>query len=550
MSDSSTQRKGRQSELLAPSYIGKVAAVAVVYIVAARAGLQLDAVSGFATLVWPPTGIALAALLLGGYRLWPGVFVGAAIANVWTGAPVVVALGIATGNTLEALLGSYALKRLPGFRLSLDRVMDVLALIVLAAGLSTLVSASIGVASLHLGGIVKSGDVMLTWRLWWLGDAIGALLVAPPILVWATPPRFSPSPARMLEAAALAASVLIVSVVVFIVPVTWHTHAFDYPYAFFPPLIWAAIRFGQCGSVTTTFVVSAIAVWGTAMGNGPFVQPTLHGSLYALQTFMGMTGASFLILGASISERTRAENELQSAYNLVSKANRAKAEFLAVMSHELRTPLNAIAGYAELLSLGVSGQLSEKQADAVARIRTNQQHLLALIDDVLSFAKIEAGTTMVTPQHVRLRNALDELEPHVRPELLQKKLTMSYDPGDPGLEVVADPTKLRQILLNVLGNAIKFTPTGGRIALDVLRDSEFARIRVADSGIGVPTENLEQIFEPFFQVDSGTTREYPGVGLGLAISRDLARAMGGDVSIESTLGKGSVVSIAIPIAAS
>jgi len=239
---------------------------------------------------------------------------------------------------------------------------------------------------------------------------------------------------------------------------------------------------------------------------------------------------------------------LESAYHLVSKANRAKAEFLAVMSHELRTPLNAIAGYAELLSRGVSGALSEKQTDAVARIRTNQQHLLTLIDDVLSFAKIEAGTTAVTPQRVRLHNALDALEPLVRPELLQKNLSLSYDPGDPQLEVVADPTKLRQILLNVLGNAIKFTPIGGRIALDVLRDGEIARIRVIDSGIGVAAENLEQVFEPFFQVDTGTTREYPGVGLGLAISRDLARAMGGEVTIESALGKGSVVSIALPIA--
>jgi len=419
----------------------------------------------------------------------------------------------------------------------------------LAAGLATLVRATIGVGSLHRGALAARADIMETWRSWWLGDAIGALLVAPPILVWATAPRFSPSPLRMDEAAALAATVLITSAVTFL-PATSKARAFDYPYVVFPPLIWAAIRFGQCGAVTTTFVVSAIAVWGTAMGHGPFVQPTLHGSLYSLQIFVGVTAATFLILGASISERARAENELQSAYNLVSKANRAKAEFLAVMSHELRTPLNAIAGYAELLSLGVGGSLSEKQVDAVARIRTNQQHLLALIDDVLSFAKIEAGATVVTPQQVRLRNALDSVEPLVRPELLQKQLTLSYDPGDPDLEVVADPTKLRQILLNVLGNAIKFTAAGGRIALDVLRDGALARIRVADSGIGVATEDLEQIFEPFYQVDSGTTREYPGVGLGLAISRDLARAMGGDVSIDSTLGKGSVVSIAIPIALS
>ena len=528
-------------------YAGRVAAIAALYIVAARAGLQLDTVSGFATLVWPPTGIALAALLLGGYWLWPGIFLGALIANVWTGAPVIVAMGIATGNTLEALLGAYALRRLPGFRLSLDSVRDALALIVFAAVLSTIVSATIGVTSLQLGGLVARGSFVETWRSWWLGDAIGALLVAPMILVWATARRPLVRPERMPEAAALTVSVLVASLLVFVVPTATHSGALAQAYVFSPIMIWAAVRFGQCGAVSTTFVVSAIAVWGTAMGQGPFVQSTLHGSLFALQTFMGVTAATFLVFGASTSERRRAEKELSAAYALVSKANRAKAEFLAVMSHELRTPLNAIAGYAELLALGVEGTLTPKQTDAVARIRTNQQHLLALIDDVLSFARIEAGTSAITPQRVRVSAALDTLEPLVRPELVQKKLTLTYDSCDPSLEVEADPTKLRQILLNILGNAIKFTPKGGRIGLDACRDGDFARIRITDSGIGVAAEDLDQIFEPFFQVDSGTTREYPGVGLGLAISRDLARAMGGDERIESTLGKGSVFSVSLPM---
>ncbi|PYP49185.1 MAG: sensor histidine kinase, partial [Gemmatimonadetes bacterium] len=235
-------------------YVGKVAAIAVLYVLAARGGLQLDAVSGFATLVWPPTGIALAALLLGGYWLWPGIFLGALVVNVWTGAPVIVAMGIATGNTLEALAGSYALRRLPGFRLSLGSVRDALALIVFAAVLSTIVSATIGVTSLHLGAVVARGSVVETWRAWWLGDAIGALLVAPPILVWASARRPLLRPQRMPEAAALAVSVLVASLFVFLVPTATHSAAFAQAYVFFPIMIWAAIRFGQCGAVSTTFV--------------------------------------------------------------------------------------------------------------------------------------------------------------------------------------------------------------------------------------------------------------------------------------------------------
>jgi signal transduction histidine kinase len=289
--------------------------------------------------------------------------------------------------------------------------------------------------------------------------------------------------------------------------------------------------------------VSAIAVVGTVLGRGPFIQPTIHESLLALQAFMGITAATFLVLGASVSERERYEENLRSARDIANAANRAKAEFLAVMSHELRTPLNAIAGYADILSLGVPGPLTDMQNDAVSRIRSNQRHLLSLIDDVLSFAKIEAGNTAITCVPVLVCEALDSLEPLLRPDLVRHELTFVWNGCDPTLSVRADPVKLRQILLNVLGNAIKFTPSHGCIELSALRHADKVSILVSDTGIGIPPDTIDRVFEPFFQVDSGTTREYPGVGLGLAISRDFARAMGGDITVESNLGKGSAVTI-------
>ena len=152
---------------LTPIYVGSVVGLAVVYVVTARFGLAIDAVAGFATLVWPATGIALAALVLYGYRLWPGIFIGALVANTLTGAPPLVALGIAVGNTLEAVAGTYMLRQVAGFRPSLDGVRDVLALIVLAAGLGTMLSATIGVSSLYLGGIVPLAQVPVAWRACW-----------------------------------------------------------------------------------------------------------------------------------------------------------------------------------------------------------------------------------------------------------------------------------------------------------------------------------------------------------------------------------------------
>jgi signal transduction histidine kinase len=524
-------------------YFGQVAAVAVVYVLAALAGLRLDAVSGFASLVWAPTGIALAAVLLAGPRVWPGIFIGAFVANVLTGAPLLVASGIATGNTLEAVVGAYALRRVPGFRHSLDNVRDVLGLIVLAAILSTMISATIGGASLYFAGLVAPQKFAETWRTWWVGDAIGALLFAPVILVWATRPGSTLSRRRLLEASLLALGVVVASFVIFIVPVTRDGGPLGQAYVFFPLLMWAAIRFGQRGSVTATVVVSAIAVAGTVLRQGPFIQSTLHESLLALQTFMGITGATFLVLGASISERERSKQQLMEARDVATEANRTKSEFLAVMSHELRTPLNAIAGYAEILSLGVSGPLTHQQNDAVTRIRSNQQHLLALIEDVLTFAKIEAGNTSVTTRPVRVWETLDSLEHLLRPDLLRHELTFIWNGCDPSLMVRADPVKLRQILLNVLGNAIKFTPPHGRIELSALRQGERVSICVSDTGIGIPADKIDRVFEPFFQVHAGTTRQYDGVGLGLAISRDFVRAMGGDIDVRSAPGEGCAVTI-------
>lgn len=525
-----------------------VAALAIVYLIAAHAGLMMDAVAGFATLVWPPSGLALAALLLFGAGLWPGVLVGAFVANLLAGAPIPVALGIGVGNTLEAVLAVYALRRIPDFQVTLERVADVIGLIVLAAGLSTMVSATIGVTSLYVGGIISSAQLGETWRAWWLGDLIGDLLVAPILLVWASGSRRLGEPKRLLEALALGVSVIAASLLIFGGPAgsPTATGKFAQAYMFFPLLIWAALRFGQRGAVSTAFIVSVVAIAGTATGHGPFVRPALYQSLIALQTFMSVAAATFLVLGASISERRRAEQEMRIAHARAAEANLAKAEFLAVMSHELRTPLNAISGYVDLMSLGVDGALSEKQRTSLTRIQLNQQHLLSLIDDVLSFAKIEAGKLRIDVQTVLVHDVIETLEAIVEPELQKKELAFSCDPCDTALSVRADPEKVRQILLNFVANAIKFTAPGGRIRVGAERLGESVRIWVCDTGIGIPSDQVVRVFEPFFQVEQGPTRRYPGIGLGLAIARDLARAMDGDVLLESTLGEGSTVSLRLP----
>lgn len=250
---------------------------------------------------------------------------------------------------------------------------------------------------------------------------------------------------------------------------------------------------------------------------------------------------------ARLHEAERAARlEAEDARARADEANLAKTEFLAVMSHELRTPLNAIAGYSELLDLGVHGALTEVQREAIGRIQRNQRHLLGLINDVLNFAKLDAGHVNVQLADVPVHETLAALEELVAPQVRAKRLTYRYQPADPALVARADAEKVRQVLLNLLSNAIKFTPAGGRVTVSAVGADGDVHLRVADTGQGIPADKLERIFEPFVQVDPGRTRTNEGTGLGLAISRDLARAMGGEISVASALGAGSTFTLTLP----
>jgi PAS domain S-box-containing protein len=228
-------------------------------------------------------------------------------------------------------------------------------------------------------------------------------------------------------------------------------------------------------------------------------------------------------------------------------ANRAKMEFLAMMSHELRTPLNAIAGYAELLEAGLRGPLTSVQLADVQAIHRNERHLLSLIEEVLTFAKIDAGRIRFVPEDVRVSAALASMADLIAPQMEQKQLEYRLEPCDRELAVFADVEKLQQIVLNLLSNAVKFTPAGGRVVIsaDVAREG-MVEIRVRDTGIGIPQDKLETIFEPFVQLDHALTRTASGTGLGLAISRDLARAMNGDLMVNSEDGAGAEFVLTLP----
>ena len=249
-----------------------------------------------------------------------------------------------------------------------------------------------------------------------------------------------------------------------------------------------------------------------------------------------------IVAGSRDAERAQREAE---------RANQAKSEFLGTMSHELRTPLNAVLGYVDLLDAGVRGPVSDLQREDLGRIRRSAKVLMSLVNDVLNFARVEAGQVEFHLEPVSLDRVLGDLEALVAQPLRLKQIAYTHDSCGDGWVACADPERLKQILTNLLTNAVKFTPAGGRIAVECAGDETPAgpvlRVRVSDTGRGIPADALGRIFEPFVQIERHLTGEsQQGVGLGLAIARDLARRMGGDLTVESEVGVGSTFTLSLP----
>lgn len=277
--------------------------------------------------------------------------------------------------------------------------------------------------------------------------------------------------------------------------------------------------------------------------------------MYQVITAADGARTGIFALGVDVTDQVHARHEVEAARQdaesarvAAEEANRAKSEFLAVMSHELRTPLNAIGGYADLIEMGIHGPVTDAQRSSLIRIQQSQRHLLGLINEVLNHTRIERGSVHYNLVALPVRTAMKLAAALITPQAESKGLRVEQTASPRDVEVLADPEKLRQVLLNLLTNAIKFTERGGTITTGWKRAGNRVAINIGDTGIGIEPEKLETIFEPFVQVNQMLTRPNEGIGLGLAISRDLARGMGGDLVVASKAGSGSTFTLILPVA--
>lgn len=526
-----------------PSAVRPIALFALLstsYFIVGKFGLSFGYLHPVATAVWPCTGVAIATLLIFGYRFWPAIFVGAFFLNVTTDAiQIPSAFGIALGNTLEGLTAAFLINRLAGGVAVFERASDILKFVAIVM-YSAVISATVGVMSLMLGDNITLENTGPIWLTWWLGDVTGAMVFTPLLILWWFDHAWNRGLKPLAEAMLLLFSIaLITGLVFFYDPIS------GYPLAFLclPPLAWAAFRFSQREVATSIAVLVLMATWATVTGHGSFVMMDANDSLLVLQAFIGTVSVTTLPLAALVTERSNILQRESAALAAAETANRGKDQFIAMLSHELRNPLNAISMAVFIMQEGKKMDAeTARWADAIQR---QTEHLTHIIDDLLDVTRVTTGKMTLARRPVDLgetvRRCVNALSSNG--QLEQRQLDVQTAP----LWVNGDPTRLEQIFSNLLNNAVKYTPPDGRLRVSMHAEAGQARVRIEDNGIGITPELLPRVFDLFTQGEQGLDRSHGGLGVGLALVRRLAQLHGGDADAYSAgPDRGSTFTVRLP----
>jgi signal transduction histidine kinase len=510
-----------------------VPGLAALYFVAGKLGLSLAFVHASASAVWPPTGIALAALLLLGARVWPAIFAGAFLVNATTAGNLLTSLGIATGNTLEAITGAFLVARFAGGRHAFDQPRDVFKFVILAGVVATAISATLGVASLSLAGFAPWPEYGRIWLTWWLGDAGGALIVAPAAILWLANPRPGWNRAQLPEAVILALLVLLVTAGVFggLLPPPWRASGF----LCLPLVIWTAFRFGRRETATLVLVLCSIAIWSTVRGLGPFVRGSENESLLLLQGFMGVVALTGLSLAAVVFQHRRGLETLERQADELARTNAALEEFAHVVSHDLKAPLRGISYLSKWIGEDCREILPEESRAHLALLEERTRRMGRLIDGVLAYSRAarrrspeRIDAEAVVAEVIDSLGPLDTASVRIEGELP----TIRYD-----------RTQLMQVFQNLIGNAVQHLgKPSGEVVVSCQERADAYEFVVRDDGVGIPESQRERIFRMFHTLDPSNET----TGVGLCIVKKIVEGNGGVISVGSGDGTGASFRFRVP----
>jgi len=525
----------------------QIIGLAAVYFLTAKLGLTVSAVNVYAAIIWPPSGIALTALVLYGFRLWPGIMIGAFVLNLTLGASPLVALAIAVGNTLEAVVAAYLLRRF-GFDRSLCRVKDVCSLLFLAAFFSTAISATIGAGVLTLSGLIPEHTFSETWIAWWSGDMLGDLLMASFLFVWSRKPIFKKlSFLEYTEAILLFSFTCICCLAIF--TVHRDEQVLKRPYLLFPAFVFVAIRLNQRWTVTAIAMVAGITLWITASGVGFYEGYAMSHALLRAQTFVAVLAITQMILAAMVMERKEREREAKEALQI-------RDEFLSIASHELKTPLTSL--FLQLQLCNRELKLAEAKSESTDMLsipkRAVRNHfsseqqakrISALLDDLLDLTRIRLGKIKLEKEQIDLGALTQDVIDRFRSEQNSASPDFHIESSD-SITGNWDRMRVEQVVTNLVSNAIKYGQ-GSPIYISLESDDSipYARIKVRDSGMGIAPDLTERIFERF-ERGGVNGNHISGLGLGLYICRQIVEAHQGTIQVQSELGKGSTFSVHLP----
>jgi len=497
-------------------------------------GLRLALLNASATTVWPPSGIALAALLVFGLRLWPGVLLGALLVNLTTSGSWPASLGIASGNTLEAVLGCLLVDKFARGRRAFESAADVFRFVVCSPVLSTIVSATCGVLSLLAAGLARGPEAGSIWTTWWLGDMGGALVVAPLLILWTSKEPIPISFERISEGAVLAGLLLFLEILVFHGWTSQSSLSFGIGFLAIPVVLWASFRFKPRGTSAVVFLLSAAAVWGTLRFSSGFPLETRIETLVLLQAFLAVVSITALAVSAAVDERRRATErgagQLEELARLNQQLDSQKEEirsYHSLLTHDITNVAMALLGLVERLLLQVDGPLTPKQEELIRRSNRQALEMNRMGENARMLVRVREQGLPPPNGPIKVVEALDRALRQVRDLHFDRPFDVRVDCPE-GLMVRNLPF-LDSILINLLDNGVRHTPRGASpvLTVRVKPDDGTTRIEI-EGGAPPPPEVVSQLFEtPVGRKQSS------GHGIGLVLVREVLHRAGGSIAVRS-----------------